>query len=188
MPHGYAFAPSHDPASYLLWSCAGLSYGKCRSYSTRRATAVPLPRCHITSIAAVALQLQQPSMVRDNSQDQSSGCSYNNRLQLPSATARDCSCRHFPSPLLRSFHGASSAINAGECNVGRRRGSWGSIRASVYRHRGLQAQRGTAANWPRVRVRPTRLRQRRRASPSPWATRAGFTVTVGAGARVSPSR
>ena len=36
-------------------------------------------------------------MKRDNSQVQSSGCSYNNRLQLPAATARDCSCRHFPS-------------------------------------------------------------------------------------------
>ena len=81
-------------------------------------------------------------MKRDNSQVQSSGCSYNNRLQLPAATARDCSCRHFTSPLLRSFHGASPAINAGECNVRRRGGPWGSIRMNVDRHRGSQARHG----------------------------------------------
>ena len=44
-------------------------------------------------------------MKRDNSQVQSSGCSYSNRLQLPAATARDCSCRHFPPP----FSGRSTA-------------------------------------------------------------------------------
>ena len=60
-------------------------------------------------------------MKRDNSQVQSSGCSYNNRLQLPAATARDWSCRHFTSPLLRPFHGTSSAINARgmQCEVAR---------------------------------------------------------------------
>ena len=103
-------------------------------------------------------------MKRDNSQVQPSGCSYNNRLQLPAATARDCSCRHFPSPLLRSFHGASPAINAGECNVRRRGGPWGSIRMNVDRHRGSQARRGGR----HVRD-PTQLRQRR----------SGFTDTAG---------
>ena len=142
MPHGYAFAPSQDTDSYLMCSCTEISHGKYQSRSTRSATAVPLPWRIITSIAAATSGLQLSSMKRDNSQVQSSGCSYNNRLQLPAATARDCSCRHFP-PLLRPFHGASSAINAGECNVGRRGGSWGSIRANVDRHRGLQVQRGT---------------------------------------------
>ena len=142
MPHGYAFAPSHDPASYLMWSCAGLSYGKCRSCSTRRATAVPLPWCDITSIAAATSRLQPPSMARDNSQVWSSGRSYSYRLWLPAATARVCSCRHShpPSPAVPR---RNLRAQRGECNVGRRGESWGSIRANVDRRRGLQVQRGT---------------------------------------------
>ena len=111
-------------------------------------------------------------MKRDNSQVQSSGCSYNNRLQLPAATARDCSCRHFPSPLLRSFHGASPAINAGECNVRRRGGSWGSIQMDVDRHRGLQGQRGTDTSGTQHNYG-----NGARASPIPRASRAGVAIT-----------
>ena len=110
-------------------------------------------------------------MKRDNSQVQSSGCSYNNRLQLPAPTARDRSCRHFPSPLLRSFHGASPAINAGECNVRRRGGPWGSIRMNVDRHRGLQAQRGTDTFGTQHSYG-----NGARASPTPRASRAGVTI------------
>ena len=110
-------------------------------------------------------------MKRDNSQVQSSGCSYNNRLQLPAATARDCSCRHFPSPLLRSFHGASSAINAGECNVRRRGGSWGSIQMDVDRHRGLQGQRGTDTSGTQHDYG-----NGARASPTTRASRAGVAI------------
>ena len=111
-------------------------------------------------------------MKRDNSQVQSSGCSYNNRLQLPAATARDCSCRHFPSPLLRSFHGASPAINAGECNVRRRGGPWGSIRMNVDRHRGSQARRGADTSGTQHNYG-----NGARASPIPRASRAGVAIT-----------
>ena len=62
-----------------------------------------------------------------------------------------------PFSSLRPHHGTFPAINAGECNVGRRGGSWESFRTSVYRHRGLQV----------------------RASPPPWAPGVGFAVTVG---------
>ena len=110
-------------------------------------------------------------MKRDNSQVQSSGCSYNNRLQLPAATARDCSCRHFPSPLLRSFHGASSAINAGECNVRRRGGPWGSIRMNVDRHRGSQARRGADTSGTQHNYG-----NGARASPTTRASRAGVAI------------
>ena len=110
-------------------------------------------------------------MKRDNSQVQSSGCSYNNRLQLPAATARDCSCRHFPSPLLRSFHGASPAINAGECNVRRRGGPWGSIRMNVDRHRGLQARRGADTSGTQHNYG-----NGARASPTTRASRAGVAI------------
>ena len=110
-------------------------------------------------------------MKRDNSQVQPSGCSYNNQLQLPAATARDCSCHHFPSPLLRSFHGASSAINAGECNVRRRGGSWGSTQMDVDRHRGLQGQRGTDTSGTQHNYG-----NGARASPTPRASRTGVTI------------
>ena len=110
-------------------------------------------------------------MKRDNSQVQSSGCSYNNRLQLPAATARDCSCRHFPSPLLRSFHGASPAINAGECNVRRRGGPWGSIRMNVDRHRGSQARRGADTSGTQHNYG-----NGARASPTTRASRASVAI------------
>ena len=110
-------------------------------------------------------------MERDNSQVQSSGCSYNNRLQLPAATARDCSCRHIPSPLLRSFHGASPAINAGECNVRRRGEPWGSIRINVDRHRGSQARRGADTSGTQHNYG-----NGARASPIPRASRAGVAI------------
>ena len=110
-------------------------------------------------------------MKRDNSQVQSSGCSYNNRLQLPAATARDCSCRHFHSPLLRSFHGASSAINAGECNVRRPGEPWGSIRINVDRHRGSQARHGADTSGTQHNYG-----NGARASPTPRASRTGVTI------------
>ena len=112
-------------------------------------------------------------MKRDNSQVQPSGCSYSysNRLQLPAATARDCSCRHFTPPLLRSFHGASPAINAGECNVRRLGEPWGSIRINVDRHRGSQARRGADTSGTQHNYG-----NGARASPTTRASRAGVAI------------
>ena len=81
-----------------------------------------------------------------------------------------------PLPSLRPHHGTFPAINAGECNVGRRGRSWESIRSSVYRHHGLQVR----DHGRMVMLGLHRHRGRRaRASPSLRASRSGFTVTAG---------
>ena len=105
------------------------------------------------SSSTIGLQLQQPTAATG---------SYSKGLQLPS----------LPLPLLRSFHGASSAINAGECNVRRRGGLWGSIRMNVDRHRGSQARRGADTSGTQHNYG-----NGARASPTPRASRAGVAIT-----------
>ena len=111
-------------------------------------------------------------MKRDNSQVQSSGCSYNNRLQLPAATARDCSCRHFPSPLSPVIPRRIPRDQRGGMQCETAEGTVGSIRINVDRHRGSQARRGADTSGTQHNYG-----NGARASPIPRASRAGVAIT-----------
>ena len=110
-------------------------------------------------------------MKRDNSQVQSSGCSYNNRLQLPAATARDWRCRHFTFPPSPVIPRRISRDQRGGMQCETAKGTVGSIRINVDRHRGSQARRGADTSGTQHNYG-----NGARASPIPRASRAGVAI------------